>query len=195
VRTLGSLTDYRLSWGTKNDGQVEMTGAHTLPSPVSGTERVVPFVQPEAGSGANSEVKSGTTTAQGEPILIVDDNPMFVRVLERLLSRDGYAPRFAENGAAALEKLATMETLRPSAIVCDLHMPKMHGKEFVAHIRSEPLWRSIPIVMLTSDDDVEAEVSLLNLGVDAVVSKTKDPRVLVAHVRRVTREKSQKVAA
>lgn len=133
--------------------------------------------------------------ATGDPILVVDDNGMFCRVLEKLLKRDGFAPSFAEDGLAAIEKLSEAKNYSPVAIVCDLHMPRMNGKEFVTAVRNDPRWRGIPIVMLTSDEDVEVELTLLNLGVSAFVSKSKDPRVLAAQVRRVVRERGERVAA
>jgi two-component system chemotaxis response regulator CheY len=122
----------------------------------------------------------------GLPVLVVDDNPMFCRVLERLLKRDGYEPSFAENGAAAWEKLQAMREQLPHAIICDLHMPLMNGEELLGRIKRDDRYKNIPVVMLTSDDGIDSELTLLGNGADAFVSKAKDPRVLVAQVRRLT---------
>lgn len=126
----------------------------------------------------------------GLPVLVVDDNPMFCRVLERLLKRDGYEPSFAENGAVAWDKLQAMRDYLPHAIVCDLHMPLMNGEELLARIKRDERFANIPVVMLTSDDGIDSELTLLGNGADAFVSKAKDPRVLVAQVRRLTAGRS-----
>ena len=119
-------------------------------------------------------------------MLVVDDNPMFCRVLERLLKRDGYEPSFAENGAVAWERLQAMREQLPHAIICDLHMPLMNGEELLGKLKQDERLKNIPVVMLTSDDGIDSELNLLGSGADAFVSKAKDPRVLVAQVRRLT---------
>jgi chemosensory pili system protein ChpA (sensor histidine kinase/response regulator) len=127
--------------------------------------------------------------------LVIDDNPMFCRVLERLLKRENFEVSFAENGEEALGKLSTLTSFLPKVVICDLHMPRMNGKEFVAQLKADPRLRSIPVIMLTSDDGVEAEVAALEIGADALISKTKDPRVLCAQVLRLSKSGSLQEAA
>jgi two-component system NtrC family sensor kinase len=112
---------------------------------------------------------------------------MFGRVLEKLLKREGFEPSFASNGAEAYDRLCQSAHVIPRVIVCDLHMPVMNGKEFLARLRSDARFKTVPVVMLTSDDDIEAEVGLLESGADAFVSKSKDPRVLCAQIRKFVR--------
>jgi DNA-binding response OmpR family regulator len=64
-------------------------------------------------------------------------------------------------------------------------MPVMNGKELLAALKGDARFAKIPVVMLTSDDDIEAELTMLGAGADAFVSKSKDPRVLCAQVRRL----------
>lgn len=70
---------------------------------------------------ANSEDVPAATSAGAAgarlPILVVDDNPMFCRVLERLLERDGFEPHFAPNGSAAWDRLSSTNEFKPRAIV------------------------------------------------------------------------------
>ena len=110
---------------------------------------------------------------------------MFCRVLERLLRREGVNPFFADNGVIALEKLEDNGGALPKVIICDLHMPVMNGRELLTRLKSDPRLHAIPVIMLTSDDDVDAELQLLASGADAFVSKGKDPRVLTAQVQRL----------
>jgi CheY-like chemotaxis protein len=133
---------------------------------------------------ASSEVRQ---TTEPVPVLVVDDNPMFCRVLERLLKRENCEVSFAENGVQALEKLTTLIAFTPKVIICDLHMPKMNGREFVSRLKEDPRFRNIPVIMLTSDDGVDAELSMLEVGADALISKSKDPRVLCAQVIRLSK--------
>jgi CheY-like chemotaxis protein len=129
------------------------------------------------------------------PVLVVDDNPMFCRVLERLLKRENCEVSFAENGKEAIEKLTTLIAFVPKVIICDLHMPKMNGREFVSRLKEEPRLRHIPVIMLTSDDGVDAELSMLEVGADALISKSKDPRVLCAQVLRLSKLSALQEAA
>ena len=175
IRSLGNAANFRLSWGANSDERQA-----TLPAPRQ--EEVLPA--PVAQAPALSVVVDKSVAI---PILVIDDNPMFCRVIERLLKRDGFDPCFAENGSVALEKLASSTAFRPKAIICDLHMPLMNGKDFLQRVKSDQRFSSIPVVMLTSDEDVEAELSLLSSGAAAFLSKSKDPRVLSAQIQKLTR--------
>jgi putative two-component system response regulator len=74
-------------------------------------------------------------------------------------------------------------------------MPEMNGREFVAQVKRDPRWQRVPIVMLTSDDGVDAELGVLEIGADALISKAKDPRVLCAQAARLIRSSSLQEAA
>lgn len=174
VRSLGSLRNFRLSWS-----------AHSASS-----DTPVALPAPEQPLQAAASI-----TAAAVPLLVIDDNPMFCRVLERLLRKDGFDPCFAENGAVALERLQASESFRPGAIICDLHMPLMNGRELLQRVKSDERFSAIPVVMLTSDEDVEAEVSLLQTGAAAFLSKSKDPRILSAQIRKLTAARSLPEAA
>jgi len=134
-------------------------------------------------------------TSEETPVLVVDDNPMFCRVLERLLRKERVRPCFAENGVLALEKLEESRGILPKVIICDLHMPVMNGRELLSRLKGDERLRSIPVVMLTSDEDIDAELQLLAGGADAFVSKAKDPRVLTAQVRRLLKAQPLREAA
>lgn len=189
VRSLGSSSNVRLSWS-----------AHDIPVGIAWTpeERVVAPSPPSATAPLMPEAateKPNESEVTEVPVLVVDDNPMFCRIVERLLKRDNFQVSFAENGRAAFEMLVGQITFLPKVIICDLHMPEMNGREFVQNLKQDPRLRSIPVIMLTSDDGVEAEVAALETGADALVSKTKDPRVLCAQVVRLSKGNSLQEAA
>lgn len=127
-------------------------------------------------------------------VLVVDDNATFAKVLERFLAREGLETLYAENGDKALLALKAAEEL-PDLIVCDVHMPGMNGFEFLHLIRKDPHLFNIPVIVLTSDGDVETELKLLSDGADAFVRKNEDPRILSVHVRRLIEKELNKRAA
>ena len=180
VRNLGSSANVRLSWHV---GDAPSTIAWSVPE--RPLDLNVDKVNPPARISPDIAIDS--TCNEGLPIMVVDDNPMFCRILERLLKREKFAVSFAGNGKEALEILSGLVSLLPRVIICDLHMPHLNGVEFVKLIKSDPRLKEIPIVMLTSDDGVEVEVSVLEIGVDALISKGKDPRVLCAQVVRLAK--------
>ena len=194
LRSLGSASNFRLSWGNAHGRRADVDpiiASPDCPAPSSD-------LSPRTGVAAiSTSVSSGYLAQQGEdePVLVVDDNPMFCRVLERLLHREGVNPYFADNGVVALEKLEASQGLVPKVIICDLHMPVMNGREFLSRLKSDRRFDWIPIVMLTSDEDVDVELQLLAEGADAFVSKAKDPRVLTTHVQRLLKAGALRKAA
>jgi CheY-like chemotaxis protein len=182
VRSLGNSSNIRLAWAPHSHS----TGQQDIAPQLNVTRKQIDAPVEDKGSGAH---------ADGIPILVVDDNPMFRRVLHRLLTREGFEPSFAEDGRDALRILGQTTTLIPRLILCDLHMPEMNGREFVAHVKQDSRWQQIPVLMLTSDDGVDAELGVLEVGADALISKTKDPRVLCAQVARLAKRNSLQEAA
>ena len=180
LRSLGSASNFRLSWGTHSTNKTQARGRESC-EPVNLTD-------PGGAKTSNPRISEGylvEDSAHEHPVMVVDDNPMFCRVLERLLRREGVNPFFADNGVIALEKLEDNGGALPKVIICDLHMPVMNGRELLTRLKSDPRLHAIPVIMLTSDDDVDAELQLLASGADAFVSKGKDPRVLTAQVQRL----------
>jgi CheY-like chemotaxis protein len=189
VRSLGSSSNVRLSWSAHDTPVgIAWTPADRVaaPTPPSATAALMPEAAPARTDDAH---------ATEVPVLVIDDNPMFCRIVERLLKRENFQVSFAENGRVALEMLVGQLSFLPKVIICDLHMPEMNGKEFVQCLRQDVRLRTIPVIMLTSDDGVEAEVAALETGADALVSKTKDPRVLCAQVVRLSKSSSLQEAA
>jgi CheY-like chemotaxis protein len=185
LRALGSSANFRISWGAQRM-------AHDLPE--TPRERSASSDEPRVASSLPTR-HTAAANSDGIPVLVVDDNPMFCRVLERLLIREGFRPSYAENGVEAMERLAWCGEVLPAAIVCDLHMPHMNGREFIAKVKGDARLKGVPIIVLTSDEDVEAELELLAEGAEAFVSKARDPRVLTTQLQRVLRRGGVREAA
>lgn len=190
LRSLGSASNFRLSWGG-----AAVSAARSVPNRSDKSETVEPSLARAESTQRISEAYLAENSDHEHPVLVVDDNPMFCRVLERLLRREGVNPYFADNGVIALEKLEGGGGVVPRVIICDVHMPVMNGRELLGRLKGDPRWMHIPVIMLTSDDDVDAELQLLGSGADAFVSKAKDPRVLTAQVQRLLKKATLREAA
>lgn len=97
-------------------------------------------------------------TERRKKILIVDDEPSMVSVLQRHVSNAGYEYEIASNGREALEKIKKEQ---PDLVLLDLMMPGMNGFETCRHIRASEATRKIPVLIITalrseSDSDAAA---------------------------------------
>jgi CheY-like chemotaxis protein len=102
------------------------------------------------------------------PVLVVDDDPDFRELARRMLEREGYTVIEAANGRAALDRIREGV---PGVVLLDLMMPEMDGFDFVAAARSEPAWRSVPIVVITAKDLSAEDHDRLNGYVARVLQK------------------------
>jgi diguanylate cyclase (GGDEF)-like protein len=131
---------------------------------------------------ATDQQRSGLATSvqriQGTPsILLVDDDPAVIAVLSGMLTGIGQL-RFASSGADAL-RLARKSV--PDLVIMDVEMPGMSGFEVCAQMHQDSLLQQVPVIFVTSHDDVDAEVSGLHLG--AVDYITKPPRAPLVRAR------------
>jgi DNA-binding response OmpR family regulator len=117
-----------------------------------------------------------------EKILIVDDEPEAVELVEFNLKEAGFEVVTAGDGAAALKK--TREHL-PSLIVLDLMLPEMNGFEVCKVLRRDPATARIPIIMLTAKAAEIDRVLGLELGADDYLTKPFSPRELVLRVKNL----------
>jgi two-component system KDP operon response regulator KdpE len=114
-------------------------------------------------------------------ILIVDDELAIVKFLRANLEANGYETLAASDGAEALQKV---EMELPDLIILDIMMPKIDGFEVCRRIRE---WSQIPIIMLSTRDDLMDKVKCLDLGADDYLSKPFGKEELIARVKAVLR--------
>lgn len=86
--------------------------------------------------------------ATSKTILVVDDADFIRRLVSMILALDGYIVLEADNGKAALDILGKTQV---DIIITDLNMPVMDGIELVSALRSGPVYKHVPVVMLTSE--------------------------------------------
>jgi putative two-component system response regulator len=124
----------------------------------------------------------------GSPtILVVDDEPRNLRLMEALLIPMGYRVQLVENGEAALELL---EKISPDVILLDVMMPGMDGYEVARQVKSREKTRSVPIVMVTALREVTDRVKALEAGADDFLTKPVDKTELTARVRSLVKVKA-----
>ena len=102
------------------------------------------------------------------PVLIVDDDKLTRDLVKRSLESEGFQVVEANNGRIALEQ---MESTKPGLILLDLLMPEMDGFEFLAELRRQERWRSIPVVVVTAKNLDGADRTRLNGYVERILEK------------------------
>ena len=114
-------------------------------------------------------------------ILVVDDEPDVVTLLERTLTGEGFDVFTAYDGISALD-IAAMD--RPQVIVLDIMMPMMSGYETCQQLKSNPETKHIPVLCLTSAHSTEVREKAQKAGAQALLIKPIMPAELVAQIRR-----------
>ncbi len=119
-------------------------------------------------------------------ILVVDDVPANVKLLEARLSAEYFDVLTASNGAEALAMCGRAEC---DIILLDVMMPDMDGFEVCRRLKSNPATHYIPVVMVTALDSPADRVRGLEAGADDFLTKPVSDIVLIARVRSLTRLK------
>lgn len=120
-----------------------------------------------------------TNTGRGR-ILVVDDELLNRMLLLTNLQESDYMVEMAEDGLQALQMLQTREF---DAVLLDLIMPRMDGYQTLARMRSDPRLRRIPVIIISSLDDMESIVRCLEMGATDYLSKPFNPALLHARIR------------
>ncbi len=119
-------------------------------------------------------------------ILLVDDEPTNLRLLQTMLRAEGYTTINAERG---VEALALAETDRPDIILLDIMMPDLDGFEVARRLKENPNTRNIPIIMTTALDDRSSRLKALEMGAEEFLSKPVDRAELSIRVKNLLRLK------
>jgi DNA-binding response OmpR family regulator len=128
-----------------------------------------------------AEVHATVTTITTRTVLLVDDEPALIDVLEQYLRDDGFAVLRAGDGPSAV---ALFKKHLPDLVLLDLNLPGFPGTEVLRQIRAI---RDVPVIMLTARVHEVDRVVGLELGADDYVGKPFSPREVVARVKSVLR--------
>ncbi|HMJ90190.1 MAG TPA: response regulator transcription factor [Candidatus Acidoferrum sp.] len=122
-----------------------------------------------------------------EKILVVDDEPDALDLIQFNLKAAGYDVVTADDGTEALKKARTTQ---PALVVLDVMLPEVDGLEVCKTLRREPATASIPIIMLTAKAAEIDRVLGLELGADDYLTKPFSPRELVLRVKALLRRRT-----
>jgi len=117
-------------------------------------------------------------------ILIVDDELQNRKLLEALLRPEGYLTLSAATGAEALALIAQRA---PDLILLDILMPGMDGYEVASILKADPATSSIPVIMVTAQDDRCARLASLTAGAEDILTKPIDRAELWLRMRNLLR--------
>ena len=115
----------------------------------------------------------------GEPILIVDDNAVNLKLMRILLAGEGYAVRTAID---ADDAVAVLREFKPRLILMDLQMPGMDGLELTRRLKKGPVLAETVVVALTAYAMKGDEGKALEAGCDGYITKPIDTRTLTATI-------------
>jgi DNA-binding response OmpR family regulator len=114
-------------------------------------------------------MSGAVAVAKGGRILVVDDEPMVRDTLGQVLADEGYVVDVAVDGEDALDRV---RAARPDAILLDLMMPGMNGRQFLQALRNDPAYEQVPVLIMTAVHGLE--VNLATIGASEVVEKPFD---------------------
>jgi chromosomal replication initiator protein len=119
-------------------------------------------------------------------ILVVDDDPLVLRLIEASLARGGFEVVLAADGEEGFQAVLGEH---PDLIISDIMMPKVDGFELARMVRADPLVSSTPIVMLSAKTEEEDIIKGFELGADDYITKPFSPRQLVARIGAILRRR------
>ena len=128
--------------------------------------------------------KSQDHIYDGARVLVVDDEPALLNLMNRILSNNRFQGVFACDGHEALE---IIKNDPPALVVTDARMPKMDGWELCRHIRGNPDTMLLPVLMLTSVNSTSDRVRVFEAGANEYLPKPFQQVEIIARIRSMLR--------
>ena len=123
-------------------------------------------------------------------ILLVDDDPDIIELLEYNLKKEGYETASANDGIQAVE---VAKTFKPDLILLDVMMPRQDGIETARQLRQLPDFKDTYILFLTARAEEYTEVAAFDVGADDYIVKPIKPRALTSRIKAVLRRDVQQI--
>lgn len=121
-------------------------------------------------------------------IMIVDDEPINIEVVQAFLEEEGYSDFLTEEDPR--KAIALMETARPDLLLLDLMMPEISGFEILEQVREHPRFKYLPVIILTASTDTASKLRALELGATDFLAKPLDQSELALRVRNTLHAKA-----
>lgn len=116
-------------------------------------------------------------------ILAIDDSPIMRQLLRQILSGEGYECLTASDGLSGLKSCAKN---KPDLVLLDVNLPDGNGIEFCRRLKSDPVGRHIPVLLLTGEArDVENRIDGFEAGAEDYITKPFNTKELMSRVRGI----------
>ena len=122
--------------------------------------------------------------SKGKKILIADDEPDILEIIEYNLASEGYDVFTAKDGDDALQKA---KSIKPDLIILDIMMPKKTGVQVCEILRAQPSFKETLIIFLTALNDESSQMKGFDTGADDYVNKPITPKLLMSRVNALFR--------
>ena len=120
-------------------------------------------------------------------VMVVDDSITMRKVTSRVLERHEYDVSTAKDGVDAIEKLHERV---PDLMLLDIEMPRMDGYELATHMKADPRWREVPIIMITSRSGDKHRQRAFDIGVDRYLGKPYQETELLLQISEVLQQRA-----
>lgn len=121
-------------------------------------------------------------------IMMVDDEPIMLDIIEALLEEEGYHHFVAMDQST--QALTTLQQQQPDILLLDLIMPEIDGFEILQRLRETPNFKHLPVIILTSSNDTSSKLKALELGATDFLSKPVDASELALRIRNTLAAKA-----
>jgi len=129
------------------------------------------------------------TEATGGRVLVVDDSAVNRMVLTKALTAEGHTTLTAEHGMQALELLRADDERPVDVVLLDLEMPELDGYETLRRIKADDALRHLPVIVISSVDELESVVRCIEIGATDYLPKPFEPALLKARLNASLAEK------
>ncbi len=118
-------------------------------------------------------------------ILLIDDEPIFYKMIDHALKPSGYILEYAKTG---MDGLKAVSIFNPDVIIVDVRLPDVDGFEVVKRLRRSPRYSGIPILFLTSQNELNTKLKAFEIGADDYLVKPFQPEELAARIGLLVRK-------
>lgn len=118
-------------------------------------------------------------------VMIVDDSPSMRAFVRRVIDLSGFEVDACLNAGNGVQGLAMLEHQAVDIILTDINMPEMNGEEFLRHLEEHERYRTIPVVVISTDATENRMQRMLQLGAKGYIAKPFSPEALRGELERV----------
>ena len=120
-------------------------------------------------------------------ILIAEDSPHYVRLVELILKRGGHSAKIAVDGEKALSEVRKEQ---PDVAILDVNMPGMNGLQVLEVLKSDPETAGVPVIILTATSHALTKQEAIASGAAAFLTKPFSPTALLSTINQITSKAS-----